>query len=150
MITYKTVRHLLKLWFGSIKPNLLVTHSFGPCVTMETGVPSLTRFYDHLQRQVHGRKWNTRVTHKPMILAGMWERLDPNPRFHVVIAGSDEEHAWLFEQGNDYWLTLQPHVPLDFSKIKSRPKVLSYAANNIYVPDSQDKMFLYKSPPSKE
>jgi len=83
-----------------------------------------------------------------MILAGVWERLDPNPRCHVVIAGSDEEHAWLFEQGNDCWLKLQPGGPLGFSRIKPRPRVLSYVAKETYVPDSQDKVFVYKAPPS--
>ena len=149
MITAKILRHVLKLWFGSTKPNLFVTHNFGSRVTMETGVRSLTRFYHRLQRQVHGRNWNKRLTDNPMIVAGVWEHLDSNPHCHVVIAGSDQEKAWLFEQGNDYWLELEPRGQLEFSKIESRPKANSYITNEIYVPNSQDKVFVYKAPPSR-
>jgi hypothetical protein len=38
----------------------------------------------------------------------------------------------------------------NISEIESLRKVLSYVAKEIFVPDSQDKVFVYKAPPSKE
>ena len=36
MIIAKDLRRAVKKWFGSVEPNLFVTHNFGFCVSPET------------------------------------------------------------------------------------------------------------------
>jgi len=113
---------------------------------METGERALKDFYNRLQRRVHGRNWNRRVIDHPMIAVGVWEHLDSNPHCHVVLVASKKETAWLFDEGTDWWLELQKRGQLDFSKIESREKVISYITKEITKPDSQERMFVYKAP----
>ena len=87
-------------WLASLEPTLCLTHNFGYRVTMQTGVRSLKNFYNRLQRCVHGRNWNKRVTDQPMIGVGVWEHLDSNVHCHVLLAASDEESSWLFDEGD--------------------------------------------------
>ena len=115
MIIAKDLRREVKNWFGSLEPQLFVTHNFGFLVSPETGERSLRRFYNRLQSRVHGRNWNRRDTDQPMIAVGVWEHLNSNPHCHVLISASDAESAWLFGEGNKSWLWrqefLQPRVP---------------------------------------
>ena len=37
MIIAKDLRPAIKIWFGSLEPQLFVTHNFGFCVSPETG-----------------------------------------------------------------------------------------------------------------
>jgi hypothetical protein len=81
MIIDKDLRRAVKKWFGSLEPQLYITHNFGFCVSPETRERSMRRFYNRLQSQVHGRNWNRRDTDQPMIAVGVWEHLDSNPHF---------------------------------------------------------------------
>jgi hypothetical protein len=51
--------------------------------------------------------------------------------------------------GKHRWLEQQKRGQLDFSKIESREKVISYITKEITKPDSQERMFVYKAPLSK-
>ena len=62
MISRKGLRRSLKDWFGSLEPNLYLTHNFGFRAAAETRDKSLKRFYNRMQRRVHGRNWNKRET----------------------------------------------------------------------------------------
>ena len=139
----------MREWFGSIEPVLYITHNFGYRVSDETGEKSLKDFYNRLQRRVHGRNWCGRKTEQPMIALGMWEHLESNRHCHVVLVASRNERAWVFEEGADWWLKLQSRGQLDFSKIESLPKVISYNTKEIYAPNSLDQLFVYKAPLSK-
>jgi hypothetical protein len=72
-----------------------------------------------------------------------------NPHCHVVVAASDLEWRWLLNNGKHRWLEQQKRGQLDFSKIESREKVISYITKEITKPDSQERMFVYKAPLSK-
>jgi hypothetical protein len=149
MIIAKDLREAVNNWFGSLEPQLFVTHNFGFCVSPETGERSLRRFYNRLQSRVHGRNWNRRDTDQPMIAVGVWEHLDSNPHCHVLISSSDDESAWLFGEGNKSWLWLQPRGQFDIREIEAPRKAISYITKEIYTPDSQDQLFVYKAPPTK-
>jgi hypothetical protein len=142
----KVLRRELKNWFGSLEPQLFVTHNFGYRVSPETGERSLRRFYNRLQGQVHGRNWNKRETDLPMVAVGLWEHLDSNRHCHVIISASDDESTWLLGEGKKSSLWLQPRGQFDVSEIESLPKVISYITKEIYKPDSQDQLFIYQAP----
>ena len=108
MITASDLRRAVRNWFGSLEPQLYVTHNFGYRVSPETGQRALIRFYNRMQRQVHGRNWNRRHASQPMIAVGVWEHLDSNPHCHALISGSDVESSWLLGEGSECWLWLQP------------------------------------------
>ena len=146
MIIANELRREVKKWFGSLEPQLFVTHNFGFPVSPETRERSMRRFYNRLQSQVHGRNWNRRHTDQPMIAVGVWERLNSNPHCHVLISASDDESAWLFGEGNKSWLWLQPRGQFDISEIEAPRKVISYITKEIYKSDSQDQLFVYKAP----
>jgi hypothetical protein len=149
MIIAKDLRRAVKKWFGSLEPQLFVTHNFGFCVSPETGERSLRRFYNRLQSRVYGRNWNRRDADQPMVAVGVWEHLDSNPHCHVLISASDAESAWLLGEGNKSWLWLQPRGQFDISPIEAPRKVISYITKEICGPDSQDHLFIYQAPPSK-
>ncbi len=144
----KVLRRELKNWFGSLEPQLFVTHNFGFRVSPETGERSLRRFYNRLQSRVQRRNWYKRVNDQPMVAVGLWEHLDSNRHCHVLISASDDESAWLLGEGEKSWLWLQPRGQFDISEIESLPNVISYVAKEIYKPDSLDQLFVYKAPPS--
>ncbi|MGA3341597.1 MAG: hypothetical protein ABSD11_13455 [Methylocella sp.] len=148
MIIAKDLRREVKNWFGSLEPQLFVTHNFGFLISPETGERSLKRFYNRLQSQVHGQNWNRRDTDQPMVAVGFWEHLDSNPHCHVLVSASDAESARLFEEGNKSWLWLQPRGQFDIREIEAPRKAISYITKEIYKPDSQDQLFVYKAPPS--
>ena len=83
MIIDKDLRRAVKKWFGSLEPQLYVTHNFGFCVSPETRERSMRRFYNRLQSQVHGRNWNRRDTDQPMIAVGVWETGSSGPTSRV-------------------------------------------------------------------
>jgi hypothetical protein len=143
------LRLSLMEWFESLEPNLYVTHNFGYRVSAETGEKSLTRFYNWVQSHVYGRNWNKRHTNQPMVAVGVWEHVGTNPHCHVLVAASEEESSWLLGQGNNGWLALQPRGQFDIDEIESLPRVISYITKEIYTHDSQDRLFVYKAPPSK-
>jgi hypothetical protein len=149
MIIAKDLREAVKNWFGSLEPQLFVTHNFGFCVSPETRERSMQRFYNRFQSQVHGRNWNRRDTDQPMIAVGVWEHLDSNPHCHVLISASDAESAWLFGEGEKSWLWLQPRGQFDICEIEAPRKVISYITKEFYKPDSQDQLFIYQAPLSK-
>jgi hypothetical protein len=144
----KNLRREIKNWFGSFQPQLFVTHNFGYRVSPETGQKSLMRSYNRLQSKVYGRNWNKRETDLPMVAVGFWEHLDSNPHCHVLISASDDEIRWLLEEGKKSWLWLQPRGQFDIDPIEARRKAISYITKEIYKPDSQDQLFIYKTPPS--
>jgi hypothetical protein len=113
MIIAKDLRREVKNWFGSLEPQLFVTHNFGFLVSPETGERSLKRFYNRLQSQVHGQNWNRRDTDQPMVAVGFWEHLDSNPHCHVLVSASDAESAWLFEERK------KSCVPFDLAVVRS-------------------------------
>jgi hypothetical protein len=51
--------------------------------------------------------------------------------------------------GKECWLKMQKRGQLDFSKIESRERVISYITKEVSKPDSQERMFVYKAPLSK-
>jgi hypothetical protein len=106
-------------------------------------------FFNCLQRGVHGRAWHKRKPNQPMIALGFWEHLDSNPHCHGVVAASDQEWRWLLNYGKKCWLDIEHRGQLDFSKIESRAKVISYITKEISKPDSQERLFVYKAPMSK-
>ena len=149
MIIAKDLRRAVQNWLGSLEPQLFATHNFGFLVSPATRERSMRRFYNRLQSQVHGRNWNLCDTDQPMVVVGVWEHLDSNPHCHVLISASDDESAWLWGQGNKSWLWLQPRGQFDISEIESPRRVISYITKEIYEPDSQDQLFVYKAPLSK-
>jgi hypothetical protein len=144
----KTLLRAHRNWFGSLEPNLYITHNFGFRVTRETGEKSLTRFYNRLQRRVHGRTWYKRERNEPMVALGFWEHLDSNPHCHVLVSASHFEISWLLKEGNAFWLALQPRGQFEISEIKSLPRVISYITKELYTPNSQDQLFVYTAPSS--
>ena len=48
MIIDKNLRRAVKKWFGSLEPQLFVTHNFGFRVSPETRERSMRRFYNRL------------------------------------------------------------------------------------------------------
>ncbi|CAJ0882901.1 hypothetical protein AMST5_03380 [freshwater sediment metagenome] len=133
-------------WLASFKPNVFVTFNFGYPVSIEVGGSSVLRFFNRAQRGVHGRNWNERKTDRYMIGIGFWEHVDSNPHLHVVAKMSKEERAWLRMNGEDAWVEKQKRGQLDFSKIESRERVISYITKEFSGPDSQERMFAYKAP----
>jgi len=122
MIIAKDLRREVKNWFGSLEPQLFVTHNFGFLVSPETRERSMRRFYNRMQSRVHGRNWNRRDADQPMVAVGVWEHLDSNPHCHVLISASDAESAWLLEEGNKSWLWLQPRGQFDIGAIEAPRK----------------------------
>jgi hypothetical protein len=149
MISRKGLRLSLREWFGSLEPNLYVTHNFGFRAAAETREKSSKRFYNRMQRRVHGRNWNKRETDQPMVAVGVWEHLDSNPHCHVLVAASDDESSWLLGEGNDSWLWLQPRGQFEIGEIELLPRVISYITKELYTQESQDQLFIYKAPPSE-
>lgn len=117
-------------------------------VAPETRDKSLKRFYNRLERRVYGRNWNKRETDQPMVAVGVWEHIDTNPHCHVLVAASDDERSWLLGQGNNGWLWLQPRGQFEMGEIESLPRVISYITKELHTQDSQDRLFIYKAPPS--
>jgi len=146
MIIGKDLRREIKNWFGSLEPQLFVTHNFGYRVSPETGERSLRRLYNRLQSRVHGRNWYKRVNDQPMVAVGFWEHLDSKRHCHVLISASDDESAWLLGEGKKSWLWLQPRGQFDIDPIEARRKAISYVTKEIYKPDSQDQLFIYQAP----
>ena len=148
MIIAKDLRREVKNWFGSLEPHLFVTHNFGFCVSPETGERSMRRFYNRLQSRC------TVGTGTGVIPTSRWSQSASgstsisNPHCHVLISASDAESAWLFEEGNKSWLWLQPRGEFDIGEIEAPRKAISYITKEIYKPDSQDQLFVYKAPPS--
>jgi hypothetical protein len=132
VITRKGLRLSLKEWFGSLEPNLYLTHNFGFRAAAETREKSLKRFYSRMQSRVHGRNWNKRETDQPMVAVGIWEHLDSNPHCHVLVAASDDERSWLLAEGNDSWLWLQPRGQFEIGEIESLPRVFSYVTKELH------------------
>jgi hypothetical protein len=143
------LRRSLKDWFESLEPNLYVTHNFGFRVAPESRDKSLKLFYNRMQSRVHGRNWNRRETDHPTVAVGVWEHLDSNPHCHLLIAASDDERSWLLEQGNKGWLWLQPRGQFEIGEIEFLPRVISYITKELHTQDSQDRLFIYKAPPSE-
>jgi hypothetical protein len=133
-------------WLASLKPNVFLTFNFGYLISPEVGGDSVIRLFNRLQRGVHGRNWSTRKTERYMIAVGFWEHVDSNPHVHVVGRMSKDERAWLRDNGENAWLERQRRGQLDFSKIVSREKVISYITKDFSGPDSQQRMFTYKAP----
>ena len=79
MISVKDLCLVFMKWFGSLEPQLYITHNFGFCVSPDTRERCMRRFYNRLQSQVYGRNWNRRDTDQPMIAVGVWEHLDSQP-----------------------------------------------------------------------
>jgi hypothetical protein len=146
MIITNDLRREIKNWFGSLEPQLYVTHNFGFLVSPESRERSMRRFYNRMQSRVHGRNWNRRDADQPMVAVGVWEHLDSNPHCHVLISASDAESAWLLEEGNKSWLWLQPRGQFHISEIEAPRRVISYITKEIYKPDSQDQLFIYQAP----
>jgi hypothetical protein len=136
-------------WLASIDPNVYPTFNFGYPVSIEVGQGSLVHFFNRLQRGVHGRAWHKRNTDQPMIALGFWEHPERNQHVHMVVAASDQEWRWLLNYGKGSWLEQQKRGQLNFSKIESREKVISYITKGIGKPDSQERMFVYKAPLSR-
>jgi len=146
MITRNALVREYRDFFASINPNVYPTFNFGYPVSIEVGQGALVHFFNCLQRGVHGRAWHKRITDQPTIALGFWEHPDSNPHCHVVVAASNQEWRWLLNYGNDCWLEQQKRGQLDFSKIDSREKVISYITKEIGKPDSQERLFVYKAP----
>jgi hypothetical protein len=149
MLTRNALLPEYRAFLASIDPNVYPTFNFGYPVSIEVGQGSLVHFFNRLQRGVHGRAWYKRNTDQPMIVVGFWEHLDSNPHCHGVLSASKAESAWLLNYGEDCWLEQQKRGQLDFSKIESREKVISYITKEISKPDSQERMFVYKAPLTK-
>jgi hypothetical protein len=146
MISAQGLRRAVKNWFGSLEPQLYVTHNFGYRVSPETGERSLRRFYNRMQRQVHGRNWSRRYDDAPMVAVGFWEHLDSNPHCHVLVAGADREYSWLLHEGSESWLWAQPRGQLEVVRILQPRAAISYITKELYKPDSQDQLFIYQAP----
>ena len=136
-------------FLASINPNVYPTFNFGYPVSIEVGQGSLVHFLIASKGECMAANWHKRNTDQPMIALGFWEHPDTNPHCHVVVAASDQEWRWLLNYGKDCWLEQQKRGQLDFSKIESREKVISYITKEISKPDSQERMFVYKAPPSR-
>lgn len=133
-------------WFASLEPNEFITFNFGYPVSPEVGGGSIRHFFNCLQGGVHGRNWSKRKTKRSMIVVGFWEHIDSNPHLHAVAKMSKKERRWLYNGGDECWLQTQSRGQLDFSKIESRKKVISYVTKEIGGPDSQERLFAYKAP----
>ncbi len=140
---------LVREWLATFEPNLFQTFNFGYKVSPEVGGSSIIRFFNRLQRCVHGRNWSKRKTEQPMLVIGFWEHLDSNPHCHVIIRATKEEWRWLLNKGNAFWLEQQKRGQLHFEKIESPEKVISYITKEFAKPDSQERMIVYKAPLNK-
>jgi hypothetical protein len=142
-------RNEYRAWLLSLKPNVFLTFNFGYPVSLEIGGGSVRHFFNCLQRGVHGRNWSRRKTDRYMIVVGFWEHVDSNPHLHVIGKMSKKEWRWLLNNGNDLWLDIQKRGQLDFSKIESLKKVISYITKDFNGPDCQERLFIYKAPLDK-
>ena len=79
-------------------------------------------------------------------MLGFREHVDRNPHLHAVMSASKKEWAWLLNKGKDFWLQKQKRGQMDFSKIKSREKMISYLTKEFSALNSQERMFVYKAP----
>jgi hypothetical protein len=145
MLTRNELLAVYRTWFGSLKPNVFLTFNFGYPVSPEIGGGSIRHFFNCLQRAVHGRNWGSRQTDRYMLEVGFWEHVNSNPHLHVVGKMSKKEWRWLLNNGEDLWLEIQKRGQLDFSKIQSRKKVISYITKEFSGPDSQERLFAYKA-----
>jgi hypothetical protein len=62
---------------------------------------------------------------------------------------SKKEWRWLLNNAEDFWLDIQKRGQLEYSKIVSLKKVISYITKEIGGPDSQERLFTYKAPLDK-
>ena len=146
MLTRNALLPEYRAFLASIDPTVYPTFNFGYPVSIEVGQGSLVHFFNCLQRGVHGRQWHKRNTDQPMMALGFWEHPYTNPHCHVVVAASDQKWRWLLNYGKGCCLEQQKRGQLDFSKIESREKVISYITKEVSKPDSQERMFVYKAP----
>lgn len=149
METHNELRTKLREWIISLRPTIFITFNFGYHVSHEVGISSVIRFFNRLQRQVHGRNWHKRDTEDSMIVPGFWEHLDSNPHLHAVVRMSKDEWRWLLNNGTQEWLSLQTRGQLHFEKIEFLKKVINYIMKDFFGPNAQERLFTYKAPLKK-
>lgn len=123
-----------------------VTFNFGSKVHPIAGGEKVVRFINVVQDAAYGGRWAKRRGAERVTAIGVWERLDLNPHLHCGLYAPEAVADVIFNQGPELWLRGVARGQLDVERSRSRKRVRNYSTKAIWLPEHQDRLFLYVPP----
>ncbi len=134
-------------WIEAFYPNFFVTFNFNRKVYMEKAPGAITRFFNEVQKAIHGPKWYKKANHQIFVAAGMWEHITTNTHLHVSVIATKAEANFMRRQGDAIWRKLQPQGSFHADSIRAVDKSVGYSLKEYITPEHQERLFIYRAPP---
>lgn len=139
-------RKLVRQFMAEHGLQYFVTFNFGYLVDPITGGGKVRHFLNVIQDRTYGGRWAKRRGPERITCIGVWERLKLNPHLHCGVYAPDPVARVLLAEGPKLWRDQVRRGQLDVSRSKRRDRVRNYTTKGLWLPDHQDRLYLYAPP----